>query len=90
MARPIKTGEIHSVALKSVEFDLNDDRSRPNIELGELGTPQFTMTGLLREANGRDIETKFEFGPDNIPEVGEALRLWTAITLAWRGKLGNR
>lgn len=89
MARPIKTGQIHSVSLKSVTFDLSDDLSRPNVELGELGTPMFTLTGLLRDANGRDIETEWEYGPDNIPEVGAALQLWRAITLAWRGKLGD-
>lgn len=86
MARPIKPGEIHSVALKSVSFDLDEAR-RPTIELGELGTPTFTLTGLLRDANRRDIEVTFEYGPDNIPEAGAALQLWQAITLAWRGKL---
>ncbi len=87
MARP-KPGEIHSVVLKAVVFDISDSRHRPDVELGELGTPTFTMTGLLRHSNGRDVETEFEWGPDNIPEVGHALRLWEAITLAWRGKFG--
>ncbi len=87
MAVRPKTGEIHSVVLTGVTFDIAEMRERPNVELGEMGTPTFTMSGLLRHSNGRDVETEFEWGPDNVPEVGAALRLWEAITLAWRGKL---
>ncbi len=85
MARP-KPGEIHSVVLKGGTFDIDDNR-QTTIELGEMGAPTFKMTGLVRHSNGSDVETEFEWGPDNIPEAGAALRLWQRITLAWRGKL---
>ncbi len=86
--KPIKTGDVHTVALVGIQFDL-DQRKLPRVELGDTGTPTFTFSALVRLTNGRDAEIEFKYGPDNIPEAQSALKVWERITLAWHGKLGH-